>query len=90
MGDADAANDDAKRNEGVKLNKRPPTYCPREGCGKRVLPTDMPCRCKVRFCTAHRHPESHDCSYDFRGKHLESVGAIADRMRCDSAKLQTI
>ena len=85
------ANEDANITRGVvKLNKRPPTYCPRDGCGNRVLPTDMPCRCKTRFCTAHRHPESHECSYDFRGKHLESVGAIADRMRCDSAKIQPI
>jgi hypothetical protein len=36
-------------------------------CRKKLTLTDMECRCKIRFCAAHRLPEEHACSFDHRG-----------------------
>lgn len=36
-------------------------------CRKKLTLTDMECRCKVRFCSAHRMPEEHACTFDHRG-----------------------
>jgi hypothetical protein len=36
-------------------------------CRKKLMLSDMECRCKVRFCAVHRMPEDHACSFDHRG-----------------------
>jgi hypothetical protein len=35
-------------------------------CRKKLLLTDLECRCKHRFCAAHRAPEEHACTHDFK------------------------
>lgn len=35
-------------------------------CTKKLGLTDMNCRCGHRFCAAHRIPEAHACTYDYR------------------------
>ena len=44
-----------------------PTPKPQKRCGackNKLLLSDMPCRCGIRHCSAHRLPESHCCTYD--------------------------
>ena len=40
--------------------------CHFEGCRKKLKLTDMACRCKNIFCSIHRLPEQHECTYDFK------------------------
>lgn len=63
------------------------TKCAKEDCRKRLLPSDMPCRCKQRFCTTHRYPETHQCTYDFKKENSENT---ADKMRCIATKVTPI
>lgn len=35
-------------------------------CRKKLTLTDLACRCKTRFCSAHRAPEEHACTHDFK------------------------
>lgn len=35
-------------------------------CRKKLTLTDLACRCKARFCAAHRAPEEHACTHDFK------------------------
>ena len=35
-------------------------------CRKKLTLTDLACRCKARFCSAHRAPEEHACTHDFK------------------------
>jgi AN1-type zinc finger protein 5/6 len=35
-------------------------------CGKIVGIFGFDCRCEHIFCTKHRIPESHNCTYDFK------------------------
>lgn len=37
-------------------------------CNKKVGLLGTECKCCFVFCNAHRLPESHNCSFDFREK----------------------
>lgn len=65
-----------------------PSRCDKEGCGKRLFPSDMPCRCKSRFCAAHRYPEMHECTYDFKKENADKCAV--EKMRCVALKVQPI
>lgn len=41
--------------------------CPHPGCGKKLQLSDMPCRCDITFCTTHRLPEAHACTFNHAG-----------------------
>ncbi|URD87734.1 zinc finger A20 and AN1 domain-containing stress-associated protein, partial [Musa troglodytarum] len=45
-------------------NKRPANRCFR--CLKKVGLTGFKCRCENTFCSAHRFPEAHECSFDYK------------------------
>jgi predicted nucleic acid binding AN1-type Zn finger protein len=54
-------------------------------CRKKLKLTDYECRCSARFCSQHRLPEEHSCTYDFKAagrtqlsKQLEK--AVADKV----------
>jgi predicted nucleic acid binding AN1-type Zn finger protein len=55
-------------------------------CKKKLTLTDFSCdKCQTRFCVAHRLPEEHICSHDFKaaGKNQltkQLVSAIADKV----------
>jgi len=35
-------------------------------CNKKVGLTGIECRCKYVFCSIHRYPEAHNCSFDYK------------------------
>lgn len=41
--------------------------CAHSGCQKKLPLCAFKCRCDATFCGAHRYPEDHACSFDFRG-----------------------
>ncbi|XP_010251465.1 PREDICTED: zinc finger A20 and AN1 domain-containing stress-associated protein 5-like [Nelumbo nucifera] len=44
--------------------KTPANRC--SNCSKRVGLLGFTCRCGRTFCSLHRYPEKHDCSFDFK------------------------
>ena len=43
------------------------------------------CKCGKMFCILHKDPESHNCTYDFKGKSRERLGeqlvkVVADKV----------
>lgn len=52
-------------------------------CEKRLALTDYDCRCGTRYCSAHRLPEAHNCSYDFRAANRTVLGAQLIRIVSD-------
>ncbi|KAG0483525.1 hypothetical protein HPP92_011609 [Vanilla planifolia] len=42
-------------------------------CRKRVGLTGFRCRCELTFCGAHRYPEQHRCSFDFKAAGREAI-----------------
>lgn len=54
---------DAATTAEPKIQKR----CGAGDCKKKLLLTDFACtKCNMRHCGAHRLPEEHACSFDFR------------------------
>jgi hypothetical protein len=43
-----------------------PKRCGANDCKKKLALTDFPCRCEKRFCSLHRMPEDHLCTYNYR------------------------
>lgn len=35
-------------------------------CNKKVGFLGLECRCGSMFCSLHRYPEQHDCTFDFK------------------------
>jgi len=42
-------------------------------CRKKLKLTDMECRCDKRFCSAHRLPETHKCSFDHTAREWSTL-----------------
>lgn len=40
--------------------------CNFQDCKKKIKLTDFYCKCNKIFCTIHRLPEYHDCSYNYK------------------------
>lgn len=38
--------------------------CCADKCKKRITLIDFDCRCGNRYCGSHRHPETHNCTFD--------------------------
>ncbi|XP_009408498.2 zinc finger A20 and AN1 domain-containing stress-associated protein 6 [Musa acuminata AAA Group] len=52
-------------------NKQPANRCFQ--CKKRVGLTGFKCRCSSTFCSAHRYPETHECSFDYKTAGREAI-----------------
>ena len=72
------------------LVKRP-KRCQMPECKKRLLLTDMICRCNKYFCGLHRLPEQHECQYDFKQESgdQDQCNAI-NAMKCVSDRVEKI
>ena len=66
--------------------------CAFKNCKKKIKLTDMPCHCSFKFCSRHRLPEMHECSWDPKSK--EEREKYIKKAGLDEAilfqKLQTI
>ncbi|KAF9598057.1 hypothetical protein IFM89_024044 [Coptis chinensis] len=56
-------------------------------CRKRVGLTGFRCRCGVTFCSTHRYPEQHGCSYDFKAAGKEAIAKANPVVKAD--KIET-
>lgn len=59
--------------------------CPAKNCNKRLGISGVECRCGKITCMTHRHPESHDCSFNYKelGQNKlkkENPVIVADKM----------
>ena len=54
--------------------------CFHESCRSKLKLYDLSCRCDHRFCTKHRLPEFHSCSYDFKKEKINLQKVVADKV----------
>lgn len=47
--------------------------CGFEGCNKKLSLVDYACKCKATYCGAHRVPETHACTFDFKEDHKKNL-----------------
>ena len=57
-----------KLKKKAKKKKRKKRTCGHNSCRKKLLLSDLPCRCAIRFCSHHRLPETHSCSHNFNNE----------------------
>ena len=50
------------------MSDQKPNICCFENCKKKIKITDFKCRCNKFYCLKHKHPELHNCSYDYKSK----------------------
>ena len=61
-------------------------------CRKKIplMMRGMPCNCGFEYCSAHRLPESHACTFDHREKHLSNASEKITAMKCVTDKVEKI
>ena len=55
----------------VKSKKKKKPRC--GVCDKKLGITAIQCRCELYFCSVHRYPECHDCTFDFRRSERDAL-----------------
>lgn len=55
-------------------------------CRKKLTLTDLACRCKARFCSAHRAPEEHACTHDFKADGIAHLKQQLERVVADKVE----
>jgi hypothetical protein len=60
--------------------------CCHGGCKKKLSLTDFPCKCGKKHCAAHRIPEVHSCSYDFKQSQRDILLKTMSTAVCSGAR----
>ena len=47
--------------------------CSAESCRAPLTLTSTACKCQKKFCSQHRHAESHACTFDYRASAKETL-----------------
>lgn len=61
------------------------TRCHEINCNKKLKLSDIKCRCQNTYCSLHRLPENHKCSYNYKLKQHEII-KLESEMKCVSEK----
>jgi hypothetical protein len=65
----------------VKSNR-----CSHAECKRKLMLTDVTCKCDKRYCISHRHPESHSCAFDYKASGLAHLSTILVKANGDRLK----
>jgi predicted nucleic acid binding AN1-type Zn finger protein len=57
-------------------------------CSKLLGPVNFKCKCENFFCTRHRYPEDHRCSFDHRSAGIRKISE--DNPLVEAAKFNKI
>ena len=60
-----------KKEERVTTQPKPQNRC--RTCRKKIGIYGFSCQCDGYFCTVHRYPEFHDCSFDYKKAGREKI-----------------
>ena len=60
--------------------------CFESKCVKKLKLTDMKCRCGYTYCSLHRLPENHKCTFDYKLKQ-DQIIKLKEEMKCVNEKL---
>ena len=67
--------------------------CNHPECRKKLSLVDTTmggCKCEKFFCSLHRDPESHQCSYDWHNTKKNELAKILNSNKCVASKLTAI
>ena len=49
----------------LKIKKKKKKRCSHSSCRKKLGIVDWACKCKLKFCSKHRFPTEHNCTFDW-------------------------
>ncbi|GMI96208.1 stress-associated protein 7 [Hibiscus trionum] len=55
-------------------------------CRKKVGLTGFKCRCGSTFCSTHRYPEKHECSFDFKASGRDAIANANPVIKADKVE----
>lgn len=55
-------------------------------CKRRVGLTGFKCRCGSTFCSAHRYPEEHSCTFDFKTTGRDAIARANPVVKADKVE----
>jgi predicted nucleic acid binding AN1-type Zn finger protein len=61
------------KNVVVETKREMPKRCECSGCSKKLVLTDLECKCKKYFCSSHRFADNHKCDFDYRNDGLKNL-----------------
>lgn len=70
-----------KKTEVPKTNR-----CSHAECKKKLLLTDLLCKCGKKYCSGHRQPELHSCTYDYKSSGRALLSTMLVKSVSDSLK----
>ena len=60
--------------------------CSHSDCKRKLMLTDIMCKCDKRYCINHRHPESHSCSFDYKASGIAHLSTLLVKANGDRLK----
>uniref|UniRef100_A0A6B2FYV3 Zinc finger A20 and AN1 domain-containing stress-associated protein 7 (Trinotate prediction) n=1 Tax=Myxobolus squamalis TaxID=59785 RepID=A0A6B2FYV3_MYXSQ len=67
----------------------PPSEEPKDtcyNCNKKLTFSGIKCKCDHYFCFCHRHPEQHNCTFDFKESGRATIGKQNPKIFLDKIK----
>jgi hypothetical protein len=65
--------------------KRDLKRCGLPDCKRKLMLTDLECKCGHRYCGLHRHAEEHKCTFDYKQHGLAHLSTTM--VRCVASRL---
>ncbi len=62
------------------VSPKQPKRCGHSECKKKLTLTDFDCKCGIRFCSAHRHAETHACTFNYKSLSTPLVKCVAEKL----------
>lgn len=59
-------NSNTVKSTSGKIGKKKRKCCAAKGCKKKINLLSFTCKCEKVFCTEHRMPEEHQCTFDWK------------------------
>jgi hypothetical protein len=47
--------------------------CSHDACKKKISLVDFACKCTKIYCSAHRAPETHSCTFDYKQEQKKNL-----------------
>lgn len=75
----------------MTIPEKRPKRCQMVNCRKRLMLSDMVCRCNKYFCSLHRLPEQHECNYNYKAENNDTAKRdTIDSMKCVNDRIEKI
>ena len=74
------------RVSNVTVSENTSNRCCKSDCKKKLALSDFACKCEKRYCSNHRTPELHSCTYDFNSAGMKYLSTILVKTSGDKLK----